>query len=165
MKKALLVISILGSMFASADTDSYLYWMINNDTGKTYDTAKIRLVNDTTDTFLTIYNGAFGEIGESVTKAQVDTAAALDLGLYAAVDSHNLPASFVVELFNSGNLLGQKVIDSASVAEYLYAGGMSLPSASPIAFSGFVIPEPNSGVLMLLGFAVLGLRRRSRKNA
>lgn len=168
MKKALLLVSLLGSMVALADADSYLYWMIT--TSDDYAYAKIRAANDPdtqTSNYLNIYNVGLGSIGESITKGQVADEAAYGDGLYAGmVDSANLPASFIVELFNAQDkFISQSVISSSAVADYLYRGGTGIPPSSFVAASSFAIPEPSSGLLMLVGCAVLGLRRRRQKNA
>ena len=168
MKKALLLVSLLGSMVALADADSYLYWMITSNDSFEY--AKIRAANNPdndTDNYLTIYNAGLTALTPDSTKAtyeQVSDAAAYGVGLYAAFDSSSLPASFIVELYNAeGNFISQSVI--SSYQDYIYGGGMGVPPSAFAEASSFAIPEPSSGLLMLVGCAVLGLRRRRQKNA
>ena len=171
MKKALLLASLLGSMVASAAVDSYLYWMIT--TSDSYEYARIRAANnpDTViDNYLTIYNVGLGQISDAnnrVTRGQVADEAGFGDGLYAGmIDSASLPASFIVELYNAQDkFISQSVISSSAVADYLYRGGTGIPPSAFISVSSFAIPEPSSGLLMLVGCAVLGLRRRRQKNA
>ena len=173
MKKALLLASLLGSMVALADADSYLYWMIT--TSDSYEYARIRAAanpDTATENYLTIYNVGLGQISDAdaknrVTQGQVAGEAAFGDGLYAGmIDSANLPASFIVELYNAQDkFISQSVISSSAVANYLYRGGIGVPPSSYISVSSFAIPEPSSGLLMLVGCAVLGLRRRKQKNA
>ena len=165
MKKALFIVALIGSMVASADTDSYLYWMVG-ESAPSYTTAKIRDISGE-DAYLTSYYAPNGEeIGESVTSDIVTDQAAWGDGLYAAVDSSSLPQTFIVELFNGDTFVGQSTLSQADALQYIYAGGMSVPTATaPATFSSFAIPEPSSGLLMLVGCAVLGLRRRKQKNA
>ena len=167
MKKALLVVALIGSMVASADTDSYLYWMVSAS-APSYSYAKIRYLTPT-DGYLTSYAApdptaySFGsQVSSSDIADQRDT---WNDGLYAAVDSSKLPTTFIVELWNSSGFVGQQAISSESLASYIYSGGMSLPPSTPALFSSFSIPEPSSGLLMLVGCALLGLRRRKQKNA
>ena len=165
MKKSFLILALLGSMTSLADADSYLYWMI--DTSSSYSYAKIR-DQTTPNTYLTIYNDLGVTAvpdGTQVAKTYVDDAAAWGEGFYVPVDSVNgTPATFIVELFNSDNkFVSQSVLSYNS--DYVYGGGMGLPPSSAMTFSSFAIPEPSSGLLMLVGCAVLGLRRRKQKNA
>lgn len=167
MKKALFVVALIGSMVASADTDSYLYWMVG-DGAPAYTTAKIRDISGA-DAYLTSYYSPGGTVigtdGTVVPKSVVDAQATWGDGMYAAVDSNNLPQTFIVELWNGDSFAGQSTMSQSAAMQYIYGGGMSMPSLSPATFSSFSIPEPSSGLLMLVGCAVLGLRRRRQKNA
>ena len=159
MKKAFLILSLLGSLVASAD-DSYLYWMI--DTTADFAYAKIRA--DGSDTYLNVYDGTFTALSESpmVTKADYLDAKDWGDGFYAAV-SGSVPSTFIVELWNAEN--AYVGFSSVSSSGHIYSGGMGLPAATAATASSFAIPEPSSGLLMLVGCAVLGLRRRKQKNA
>ena len=164
MKKALFVVALLGSMVASADTDSYLYWMVGSGAPK-YTVAMIRYGSDG---YLTSYyapNAGAASFGTAVAKEDVDLQRDIGDGMYGAVDSANLPSTFIVELWNGDVFAGQSVMSWETAQQYIYAGGMSIPSSSAASFTGFAIPEPSSGLLMLVGCAVLGLRRRRQKNA
>ena len=166
MKKALFVVALLGSMVASADTDSYLYWMVGSGAPE-YTVAKIRYGSDP-DGYLTSYyapNAGAASLGTEVAVADVNLQRDLGDGMYAGVANTYLPSSFIVELYNSGAFVGQSEMSWETAQQYLYGGGMGVPVASAASFSGFAIPEPSSGLLMLVGCAVLGLRRRKQKNA
>lgn len=164
MKKALFVVALLGGMVASAETDSYLYWMVG-DSAPTYDRAAIRYT-DSSSYLLNYYEPNGTEIGTDVSKTIINDQADFGDGLYAGVDSGDLPKSFVVELWNGDAYVGQSVIDWSVAQNYIYRGGMSTPLATTVPFSsGFAIPEPSSGLLMLVGCAMLGLRRRKLKVA
>ena len=164
MKKALFVVALLGGMVASAETDSYLYWMVG-DTAPTYDRAAIRYT-DSNSYLLNYYEPGGTAIGTDVSKSAIDAQAEWGDGLYAGVDSSDLPKSFVVELWNGDAYVGQSVIDWSVAQNFIYGGGMGMPTATTVPFSsGFAIPEPSSGLLMLIGCAMLGLRRRRQKVA
>jgi len=162
MKKLFLVVSLLGAMVASAD-DSYLYWMVDTTMAAT-DYAKIR--TESSSSYLNIYNEGFGSEGTQVSGTTVAGAAAWGEGFYADISDVQLGNTFIVELFNEGGtFLGQSVMSIAANSGAIYKGGMGLPSTSAATFSSFSIPEPNSALLMLVGCAMLGLRRRKLQAA
>ena len=177
MKKILSVLFIFGVLSAAAD-DSYLYWMLG-DTGYTggsstgtegvdYSQVKVRSVGGD---YLTIYapdptadTGLTTEGYDSLSYAQASSGA-----LYAYLASSGAPySSFIIELRNdSGALVAQsEALDySEAVAKYYIttANSMHLPTAW--APTSFAIPEPNSAMLLLLGCAALGLKRRRQLKA
>ncbi len=73
--------------------------------------------------------------------------------------------SFFVELFNAS---GESVYTQHAVSYtdlvtsgYVSTGGVDVPSFSgTVGFNGASVPEPTSGVLMLIGASLLALRRR-----
>lgn len=169
MKKTLFVAAILGAMVASAD-DSYLYWMVGSS-DVSYDYARVRTMDGA---YLSIYDTAFDEpytyndeVGgmSGIKKEWVEDVRSNGEGLYAALGSNPLGSDFVIELYNYENtFVGQSVVSYNP--ESIYTGGLSIPGnlamAAPVAFA---IPEPSSGLLMLVGCAMLGLRRRKVKTA
>ena len=182
MKRSLLLAAIISAAGAFA-SDSYLYWMINNttsDAGK-FDYAYVRIRDANTtpeaDSYLTIYDGAFEDPyevgGESgVSKTYIEKAATRQSGFYASLAniSDLSSASFIVELYNDeGKFLAQSFNNGSysTVNGYIYSGGISVPPSVAWTAGTFALPEPSSGLLMLVGFAMLGLRRRrqAKENA
>jgi len=168
MKKILTVLIVLGAMTVAAE-DSYLYWMVGDNHGDyTYNTVKVRdASNSDPDTaYLTIYNASGISKGTSIGKGIVDTYRELDRGLYASIASLGASSSFIIELWNDSSFVAQssELTYSTALAEYVvHNNSMTLPKAW--VASSFAIPEPNSAMLLLLGCAALGLRRRRQLKA
>ena len=166
MKKLILSLALLSSAVVSAD--SYLYWMV--DTSSDYAYARILTP---TDNYLTIYDQgfdyAYNEAGgaSGVSKSTVTDFANNDEGFFASLNGIDVASStFIIELYNdSGKFISQSTLSGSAAAQYVYKGGTSAVPATAWSASSFAIPEPSSGLLMLVGCAVLGLRRRKQKNA
>ncbi|MGN0853119.1 MAG: PEP-CTERM sorting domain-containing protein [Kiritimatiellia bacterium] len=77
-------------------------------------------------------------------------------------------ASFVVELGNwqdgSWTSLASATADYASLKDHIYTAPLSTPGYTPWIVTGFTataaVPEPTSGLLALMGAALLALRRK-----
>lgn len=162
MKKLLSVLLVLGAIAASAE-DSYLYWMVG-DGAPAYSSAKVKAFEG--GDYLTILNAYGDEIGYSITTEQMSDNMASTFGLYAALGADPTYSSFVIELYNDSGFVGQSEItySQALANNYItFDNSMVLPAMW--APTTFAIPEPNSALLMLLGCAVLGLRRRRQCKA
>ena len=162
MKRFLTVLLILGATTVAFAEDSYLYWMIGN-TGdySSYNTVKVK--GD--DTVLAIYNLNGDSLGDYVSKSTVDMYAGADMGLYAALGSDPTYSSYAIELYNEGSFVAvsSPLLSEALASHITTHNSMTLPTAW--VASSFAIPEPNSAMLLLLGCAALGLRRRRQLKA
>ena len=173
MRSVLLAMAVMGAFAASAVEESYLYWMIDTTDGTagqfTYDTVQVRAFEtdagiDSEGTALTLYYGNGNAAGEYVGAG----AATSGLSLYAGLASTSGSSfSYVVELFNDGAKVGRSgplAFSDAMARSYIstvssYGGGV--PAMGTWSAGGFTaVPEPNSALLLLLGCAALGLRRR-----
>ena len=161
MKRLLTVLVILGAATVAYAEDSYLYWMIGNTGSYTYNTVVVK--GDNTE--LAIYNLNGDYKGLSVSKTLVDTYATADMGLYAALGSNPAYSSYAIELYNDSSFVAvSSPLLSSALAEHITTvNSISLPTAW--VASSFAIPEPNSAMLLLLGCAALGLRRRRQLKA
>ena len=130
---------------------------------RVYDTASGKYLTPIYDgSFDYAYNEAKG-YQSGLSKATINDAANWGEGFFASLaDIDTSSASFVVELFNeSGTWLAQSAaLSGSAAAAYIYNGGISAPPAVPWTAGSFAIPEPTSGLLMLLGIAGLALRRK-----
>ena len=174
MKKQMILAALLCAATAAttvraADTDAYLYWMVNlGDTSEyAFSYATIKVAGS--DTYLSMYT-------ENSTVAS-------GTRLYGAADSGNLTteagftgvggysgSTFLVELWASGT--GADGSDTrvawgslayAALSGYVYTE-MGQGGAKPYEVTASqVVPEPTSGLLALLGLAALALRRKQTR--
>ena len=180
MKKLIAICAVALSMGAFAD--SYLYWMLDESselswTGSdktttisapTYNQVAFAVVdssgNKVSDSYLSLYNlnGTAQTSPASVTAAS-GAALFANLGNYASSSY-----SYYIELLNDSSVVGRssESLSYSAASKYIQSaiGGTSQMSAQAWAPTSFTataaIPEPTSGLLMLVGLAGLALRRK-----
>lgn len=164
IKSLLLTAAIgIGSAALADGTSSYMYWMLSDmpeDTPAAWTYAKVKVVGAADAeiaaglSYLTAYTSGAQMFGKENDGTYDYISSTL-----ATIGSQYLDSSykFIVELYN----------DSDDIMAYSAAimGNNVIAGSSPIgltdnAFGGAHIPEPTSGLLALLGFGVLALRRR-----
>ncbi len=151
MKKTILMaLMVLGATVASAD--SYLYWMVDNSNYE-FSYAGVG-----------VYNSGGTRVGELADFVDANSdkrstpAMTTSVGGYAS-DSY----TFFVQLYNDIYDLIHKSQNGYAYspsASYILTSKMDAATASAATASSFVIPEPTSGLMVLLGVGLLGLRRK-----
>lgn len=168
MKRILMTILLMAAVPA-AWSDSYFYWMLEEDGGSNvfgtdFVYAKIRVDGTTDYLALGMFDGEWGEAvfangveGEGDTGTSIDDCWA-NLGVNVGDDS-----SFVLELYQDGDVNPRASSRPVRYADLEAAGFTWKSGDDPLTrpFSGWIAaPEPTSGLLVLLGLAVFGLKRR-----
>ena len=166
MKK--LIVSALmalscGVLFAE-DTDMYLFWMIDSDA--TFDGQKgLDLTGYTArlsdgQKYLNLYADVGVSIGDYDSAKNVQQYDTL-----AGIGGYSDGSSFFVELLSGGTLAyTSETMGYGDLGAYMSSmKGMAQP-ADTYGFKTFTaVPEPTSGLLLLLGVAGLALRRKNKK--
>lgn len=178
MKKLLVVLGFaLSLMSVNAGT---LYWQIESSDSDVfagladtvayaeiavYDAGGNRVMGSAEPVSLETLDGAGARSGDTLIGA--GSSVALDLSGY---DSATY--SFGVELLNaSGDVIGNSVntfnYNDLLSSGYVSTTGLELPAGAGFtaagANGGYAVPEPTSGLLLLMGGALLALRRRRQK--
>ena len=147
---------LLSASVLAADT-SYLYWMTENLSGfggEAWSYAQVKYESGSETGYLAY--GTATQFNKELTLAGDFYAMQVAIGSITLGESYK----FALELFNSEN----EVVGSSAWLAYNadYIGDKSM-AASRAVFGGFQIPEPTSGLLMMMGFGLLALRRKQKK--
>ena len=150
--------------------DSYLYWMVENahyqdDTPVSFDYATISGIEGDSSTYLSLYRGEtdYGYFAGS---------SGSDPYSFSAPYSAKIPdgqnyESFMIELWtglpNDAHSQVGVASYSRSTLEAYMLHQATQPFGSYLLVSA-VTPEPTSGLMLLLGLAALGLRRKASRN-
>ena len=156
MKKLLVVLFAAAAMMSVKAADSYIYWMIE-PTAPEFSYASL-YVDKGAGGVVAIDEYLTG-VGEGMTQTSLAATS-------SKIDADNLGTgySYYVELLNAdGEATYQSgMMGYSAISSSIY----QVPNTPPkMAFNmgkdGFSpVPEPTSGVMMLLGFALLGLKRK-----
>lgn len=152
MKKSFLMFAmVMAAMFAHA-TDSYLYWMMDS-LPDTFSDGYVS-VKDSNGTYLTFGDGT-SDIAVAQTGYRYMNVVTLSSG------------SYIFELWNESSddpVFATEAISYAALSQYVASAGEHAPTGS-FSLSGgdfHAVPEPTSGLMVLLGAAMLGLKRKKQ---
>lgn len=160
MKKAIiLVAAIISGIVAKAEGYQYLYWQVQPEkvlpNVKEYNVAYFYTFQDFDD------KKAIGVTG--VTPGSTSP-------MIQSSDLSSFGSNYFVwelaywddEAKKATTVGTTDVFTYAQLSEYMasYSGGSNLPKPGELFAPTFVIPEPTSGMLMLIGLAGLALRRK-----
>lgn len=153
MKKGLLMLAMVAAAVCAQATDSYIYWMMDS-MPSTFAEGGMVCVRQGNDTYLTFgtteYDAAVAQTGFTYQNL-------LDVG--SAVGS-----TYVFELWNDGSADPSFATRAYTYSELVNMGAIASTehaTAMHLGASDFnAVPEPTSGLMMLLGFALLGLKRK-----
>lgn len=179
MKKLMMMAVLLAGAGAFAD-DQFLYWMVNpydtefHTAGRAFDYAYLT-VTDQGGVKLTDGSGnavhleSFVPDGDAMISlgtgvhADGDPKALTTLPVFSSLgDYASTSYGFVVEAYLDGGLLwtsGVSYYDALVAANSVWNGKGSAMSGD-LSAATFMVPEPTSGLLLLIGVAGLMLRRR-----
>ena len=166
-KLAFVATVVLTTSTVSAGT---LYWQITSDTGVDFSIARLVVTDGSTTTYLPDSEGVFASDFNDATGTGTQLAMQqTDISSYTG-DAY----SFFVEMINytsdpetvtQGQTYSYQDLTSAGYVSFSSddVTAVTMAAAAANMGAGGAVPEPSSGLLFLIGGAMLALRRRRQK--
>lgn len=162
MKKFVVCMAVVVAAFAAQA--SYLYWQVDADDVKNFNKGVV------TDVIGAIVYADNGSQKSELSRNLVDNGA---LGVeLSKLDNEGVGYSFYIELIgydtvHTSSAGGPVVIGTSKVETYqdlVNANNIvtlsTIPQMSPWHGTGYAVPEPTSAMMMMVGVALMALRRR-----
>lgn len=185
MKKLIVCAVLIGATCAfAAEGDSYLYWMIDPEATITDGGQQSALPTgpvgvkisafapgsdwsyggSSADNYLTLVKYSRGKIGDEIGRMADNVEYGSQFFAAVPVDYQGLDWTYYVELYNDGRIFARSDALPYSAESIVALAGMGRPGTlwNVKAFVPAAVPEPSSGLLLLLGVAGLALRRRKQ---
>lgn len=178
-KLVMVLALVCAAMLVSAE-DAFLYWMVDvgdkTDYNFNYATIKAKGSDGTTSDYLSLYGpDSSDSVGKKLYASnygvdeKYDPGSTTGSGAFAGVGGYGVGSKFLIELWTDGasadaaaNRVAYGWFDYADIMNSIFSAG-NLSGASLFTVgSTQLIPEPTGGLLTLLGFAVLALRRKQK---
>ena len=158
MKNKILTL-VFGIAVATAARSEILYWTVENYTnGTSYNGWNYAKIFSSDGTKPGAVLETFGDDGSGFVQKKAQS------GIYSSIDTnYSTDTSFYIELYNEkeGPAVAWSYLVKKSDLSSFVDQGSSFASTPRSAGYGFtVVPEPTSGLMLLLGAAMLGLRRK-----
>lgn len=164
MKKIITMAAVMAFALGAQAAASYLYWMLEPvEESMAFAYARILGVSDDGETaYLQV--GGTGDPGGTLAlnKDFPETGIELVAPYYSLIPDGIGWKNFYVELYNwEGGIIGvsQQAVYSDLLSQFVYSDMSVSATRTPYQFAAS-IPEPSGGVLLLLGFGAMALRRR-----
>ena len=177
MNKIMVMLAVALCVFGARAEDSYMYWMIDDyltldgnklDVGSGSYSAKVAAYSGDPSMSSPEYmilafaanDGSMSTVGQSVNFGSDGIA------FYSAF-SNNFTGddwNYYVEIYSADNLIGRSdehtTYANAQTARYIRSANLVPNIFMTVSSFSSPVPEPTSGLLMLIGSAALALRRR-----
>jgi small-conductance mechanosensitive channel len=182
MKKLIiLTIAACTAVLTAKAVDSYLYWMVDvsDNANYAFNYATIKGIDSkgTVSDYLSFYGSgssdALGTKVYSTTYTEADSWAlgtTTGEGAFTGVDGYGAGSKFLVELWADGatqndaaSRIAYGYLAYADVMDSIYKTMGTSGASAFVVGASQLVPEPTSGLLAILGFAALALRRKQKK--
>ena len=163
MKKIIMMFAAMALALGAQAASSYLYWMLEEPTSMSFVYARVLGVSKDGETsYLTIAEPGGGENAFVFNQNVPDLGNALSGQYYSLIPENASWKNFYVELYNWENAVvgvSQSAAYADLVEKFIYSDMGTAGVGSPYHFTA-AIPEPSGGLLVLIGFGLMALRRK-----